>query len=71
MTVLALPESTPELFARRSTLHITSLPVVSPLMLSLYNSREKAITLERKKKKEGKKERERRVYVSRKLSQSR
>jgi len=26
VTVLALPESTPELFARRSTLHISSLP---------------------------------------------
>ena len=37
MTVLALPESTPEFFARRSTLHISSVPVVSPLMLSLYN----------------------------------
>jgi len=42
MTVLALPELTPELFARHSTLHIivSSLPVVSPRMLSFYNSPE-------------------------------
>jgi len=38
VTVLALPEIKPELFARHSTLHIFSLPVVLPLMLSLYNS---------------------------------
>jgi len=38
VTVLALPEATPEVYARRSTLHISSLPVVSPQMLSLYNS---------------------------------
>ena len=37
MTVLALPESTPELFARRSTLHISSSPVVSPPMLWWYH----------------------------------
>ena len=40
VTVLPLPESTPELFARRSTLHSSSLPVVSPLMLFLYNPSE-------------------------------
>jgi len=34
------PESTPELYACRLTLHISSLPVVSPLMRSLYNTAE-------------------------------
>ena len=49
VTVLALQESTPELFARRSALHSSSLPVVSPLLLSLsitlLNSRQVGNTL--------------------------
>ena len=38
MTVLTLLESTPELSARRSMLHISSLPVVLPRTISLCKS---------------------------------